>query len=141
MHFTEGQARTVATTFVYISGLLDEVERAARETNSPFAADRPDLSDAERDAIGGLVAEARTQMQRALNRFGLAPRGPRSSARWTIRTALLSSDIALSELSGRTLGRYGEVDRAVAKEVDAVATELRRLLARGLERLGASARD
>ncbi len=139
MHFTEGQARTVATTFLYISGLLEDVDRAARETSSPLATERPDLSAGERDAVTALVGDARMAMEQALGRFGLAPRGPRSSARWTIRTALLSSDIALSELSGRSLGRYGEVDPVVAREVDAVAAELRRLLARGLEAFGASA--
>lgn len=132
MPFNDAQARSIATTLAHVGALLDEVDASTGARRSSFAAEQQDLSDEECRALIAFAADAHAAILRAFERLGVAPPAQHASARWRMRTALLSSDVVLSELTGKSLGRYGEIDSASSKEVDTVVLELRELIGRGM---------
>lgn len=131
----------MAGTLKHVSELLDGVARVAREDLSPFASERADLSAYESRMLLSLVDVARRRMLAALDQLGLDPPRPTISSRWSITTALLFADIALSELESGVLRGYGDLTEVAESDVRAVAAELRALLRRGTALLSADRRQ
>jgi hypothetical protein len=121
-------ARAIRATFKHVSELLEQAARVARGDVGPFDRQRPDVSREEADRLAALVEEIQARMIRVLERLGIAGPEPETSARWSIRTALLFSDIALSELSPEALRAYGALGEAEGAAIDAAARELRQLV-------------
>ncbi len=126
MALNPAQARAVRATFIHVSDLLDGVVKIAREDLSAFDRTRPDLSRAEAEELVSLASSIRSRMLEALTQLGLAPPEPETSARWSVRTSLLYSRIALSEMSGAALRAYGDLDPEDERRLVLVAEELKR---------------
>jgi len=126
-------ARAIRATFKHVSELLEQATRVGRGDMGPFDRQRPDVSRAEADRLTALVEEIQVRMIRALERLGIAGPEPETSARWSIRTALLFSDIALSELSPEALRAYGALGEAEGAGITAVARELRELVGNAMQ--------
>ena len=131
----DNQARRIASTFAYVDSLLREVDRLARDQISSFSREQRDLSDVESRLLLSVVDAVRSRMLATLDHLGLPRPAVNLSARWSITTNLRFIDIALSELTPKTLRGYGEIDGDSAAEVGGVAAELRELVSRGREAL------
>lgn len=125
------QVRHVLATFAHVDGLLQDIERVARDDLSPFAKERPDFAPDEARLMASFILAARARLLTALDRLGIARPTPTTSARWTASTALTFADIALSELTEDALRGFGAVDPDAAREVTALASDLRSVVARG----------
>lgn len=128
-------ARRILSTFAYIDGLLQRIERLAEAQSSEFASEQPDLSETEGRLLLSLVETARHRMLATVDHLGITRPKTNLSARWSAATAFRFIDIALSDLTPQTLRGYGTIDANSAAEVNAVAGELRDLIARGRELL------
>jgi hypothetical protein len=131
----ENQRRRVASTFSYIDALLQSVERLAHAQPTEFTRERPDLTETESRLLLSLTEAARTRMLATMDHLGLERPSANLSARWSITTTFRFIDIALSELTPKTLAGYGAIDERSASEVSAVTSDLRELVARGRELL------
>jgi GTP-binding protein EngB required for normal cell division len=128
----ENHVRRILATFSYVDDLLKRIETLAHPEPSPFTQERRDLTEEEGRLLVSFVATARLRMIAALDRLGI-PRPKQSlSARRSVSTALLFSDISLSELDARSLRGYGALDPAAGEEVTAVAADLRSLVRHGM---------
>jgi GTP-binding protein EngB required for normal cell division len=125
------QARHVVVTFAHVDELLQAVEKLARADLSPFAHERPDVSEDEARLLLSFVALARQRMLGVLDRLGIPRPEPTVSARWGVETMLRVADISLSELNATGLAGYGAVDAEAGEELSALAADLRSLLTRG----------
>lgn len=125
MTLTENQLRHVANTLTHVDHLLDDIERLAVASHSPFAAQVGDLSPDEQRLILASVEQFRDHMLTALDRLGIPHPAPSLSARWGIETTLQFADIALTDLNPRELRGYGELDAEGEAMVDAVVADLR----------------
>jgi GTP-binding protein EngB required for normal cell division len=112
--------------------LLKQIETLAHPEPSPFTQERHDLTEEEGRLLVSFVAAARLRMISALDRLGIPRPKQNLSARRSAGTALLFSDISLSELDARSLRGYGALDPASGAEVTAVAADLRSLVRRGM---------
>ncbi len=126
-------ARAIRATFKHVSELLDQATRVGRGDVGPFDRQRPDVSREEADRLTALVGEIHERMLQALERLGIAGPEPEVSARWSIRTSLLFSDIALSELSPEALRAYGVLGEAEGVAISTAARELRELVGHAMQ--------
>lgn len=121
-------ARAIRATFKHVSNLLQQAERVGRGELGPFDVHRPDVSPEEAHRLAELVGRIHERMLGALEQLDLAGPEPEASARWSIRTSLLFSDIALSELSPDALKAYGALGEAAGASVTRIARDLRNLV-------------
>jgi len=135
------QAGRVLATFRTIDALLEAMGSAEAGAASPFDRTVPDLEPDDIRLLESFVASLRHRMLASLDRLGIPRPEPSISARWSIETSLGFAEISINELDGRSLRAYGPVDPAAAREVDAVATELRAMIGRGLELVRRARRD
>jgi GTP-binding protein EngB required for normal cell division len=127
----ENQVRRVLSSFSYVGDLLKSIEALTHPDPSPFARERPDLSQDEARLLLSFVSLAWTRMLAALDRLGI-PRPEQSlSARRSVSTALLFAEDALSELDARSLKGFGAVDPAAGEEITALSADLQNLMRRG----------
>lgn len=129
--FTPSQARYVLAAIAHVDGLLQGMERLAADERSPFTAERNDLAPDEARLLRSFTALARQRLLAALDQLGIPRPEPARSARWSIDTALTFADIALGDLSTGRLRGYGAVDPGAARELEALADDLRSIVARG----------
>ncbi len=132
----EHQARRIKSTFAHVDGLLRDVERLAHAHSSVFSTEQPDLSEPESRMLLSLVKAGRARMLATLDHLHLPRPRATLSSRWSVMTSFRFVDIALSELTPQTLRGYGAIDTESSAEVEAIASELRELMARGREVLG-----
>lgn len=128
----ESQVRHVTSTFSYIDALLGSVEKLARADLSPFAAERADVAPDEGRLILSSVAVARRRMLAALDRLGIPRPQSTVSARWGIETTYKFAASALGELDAVRLRGYGAADEDVARELEALASDLEALILRSV---------
>ncbi len=121
-------ARVIRATFKHVSNLLEQAERVGRGDVGPFDQHQSDVSPEEAGRLAELVVRIHERMLGALEHLDIAGPEPESSARWAIRTALLFSDIALSELSPEALRAYGALGEAEGAAITGVARDLRGLV-------------
>ena len=129
-------ARAVRATFAHVSELLNGAVRAGNGNAAPFDRQRADISRDEALRLEELVRRIHAHMLQALDLLGIERVEPDVSARWAVRTALMFSDIALSELSPQGLRGYGQVGEAEGALIVRVANDLRDLVARATEAMG-----
>ena len=132
-HLNPSHARAIRATFAHVSDLLSGVARAGHGELTPFDRQLQDLSPDEVRRLTGLVEVIYERMLQGLQRLGVPRDEPEVSARWSVRTALLFSDIALSELSPRSLRAYGALGEGEGEAVTEVAGDLRKLVAEAME--------
>ena len=101
----------------HVDSVLSSIERLAHSAESPFVREVSDLSEEEGKWIRALVAEIRSGMTEALDTLGIPPHPKDLSARWSIEAALRVADVAFSDLGGRRLEGYGELDPEAAEVV------------------------
>ncbi len=130
MGLNPAQSRAVRATFTHVSDLLDGILKVARDDLDTFDRTRPDLSQVEARRLTALVSSIRGRMLEALDTLGVSRPEPHTSARWSARTALLFSGIALSELSADGLRAYGAIDEHDEQLVAALAEDVRRMVER-----------
>ncbi len=132
----ENHVRRILSTFSYVDGLLKSVEALTHPDPSPFARERPNLSQDEARLLLSFVSLARNRMVAALDRLGIPRPEQNLSARRSVSTGLLFAEIALSELDTRSLRGYGAVNPAAGEEITALAADLQALMRRGVALLG-----
>lgn len=127
----EFQAQHVETTFSHVDKLLEAVEALARANGSPFAREKRDVTPDEARFLAAFVQQMRMRMIAALDRLGLARPKPNVSARYSADVTLRFAEIALADLSAKSLRGYGPVDPEAGAEVGALAADIRELIERG----------
>jgi hypothetical protein len=115
-----------------VDSVLSTIDRLAGSSDSPFAREANDLSDDERAAIRDVVERLRSGMTDVLAVLGIPSTGKDMSARWSIESALRVADVSFSDLGGRRLEGYGELDPGTADIVAKLSVELRRITEQGL---------
>jgi len=115
-----------------VDSVLSTIERLADVSVSPFAREASDLSAEERKAIQNLVAQLRSSMTEVLDALGIPSTKKDMSARWSIESALRVADVSFSDLGGRRLEGYGELDPVTADIVSKLSVELRRITEQGI---------
>ena len=115
-----------------VDSVLSTIERLADVSVSPFAREASDLSAEERKAIQNLVAQLRSSMTEVLGALGIPSTKKDMSARWSIESALRVADVSFSDLGGRRLEGYGELDPVTADIVSKLSVELRRITEQGI---------
>ena len=128
----ENHIRRILATFAYVDDLLKHVEALCHPDPSPFARERPNLSQDEGRMLLSFVGLARNRMVAALDRLGIPRPEQNLSARRSVSTSLLYAEISISELDTRSLSGYGAVDPAAGEEVTALAADLQALMRRGV---------
>ena len=127
----EFQGQHIETTFGHVDQLLIAVEALTRTNLSPFARERADISPDEARFLAAFVQQMRTRMIAALDRLGLTRPTPTLSARNSADVTLRFAEIALADLSAKTLRGYGPVDPDAGAEVNALSADLKDLIQRG----------
>lgn len=127
----EFQGQHVETTFTHVDRLLIAVEALTRATASPFARENPDISPDEARFLVAFVQQMRTRMIAALDRLGLPRPTPAMSARNGADVTLRFAEVALADLSAKSLRGYGPVDADAGMEVNALTSDLKELIQRG----------
>lgn len=115
-----------------VDSVLSTIERLADASVSPFAREASDLSAEERKAIHDLVTRLRSSMTDVLGALGIPSTKKDMSARWSIESALRVADVSFSDLGGRRLEGYGELDPVTADIVAKLSVELRRITEQGI---------
>ena len=128
----DNQVRHVLAVMSQVDSVLSSIERLADSSDSPFAREARDLSPAERKAIQDLVVQLRSGMTNVLAALGIPSARKDMSARWSIESALRVADVSFSDLGGRRLQGYGELDSATADLVAKLSLELRRITEQGI---------
>ncbi|MGZ3502705.1 MAG: hypothetical protein ACXWMR_15575, partial [Gemmatimonadaceae bacterium] len=82
--------------------------------------------------IQDLVARLRSGMAEVLAALGIPSARKDMSARWSIESALRVADVSFSDLGGRRLQGYGELDPVTADLVAKLSLELRRITEQGI---------
>ncbi|MGZ3484014.1 MAG: hypothetical protein ACXWM9_13325 [Gemmatimonadaceae bacterium] len=126
------QIRHVLSVMSQVESVLANIERLADSSDSPFAREARDLSVVERRAIQDLVARLRSGMAEVLAALGIPSARKDMSARWSIESALRVADVSFSDLGGRRLQGYGELDPVTADLVAKLSLELRRITEQGI---------
>jgi len=129
------QIRHVQSTFAHVDSLLQAAERVARADLSPFARERADFAPSEAALFQASIALARERMLLALDRLGLPRPMASASAKWAAQTSLIFADSALSELGAADLKGYGAVDDEAARELEALAADVRGIIERARAQL------
>jgi hypothetical protein len=130
------QIRHVLAVMKQVDSTLFTIDRIVNSADSPFTREVNDLSDGERKTIGDLVQQLRSEMTNILDELSIPLLNKDRSARWTIETALRSADVSFSDLGGRRLEGYGELDPEAARVVARLSLELRRIVEGGIFMLG-----
>ena len=128
----DNQIRHVLSVMSQVDSVLSSIERLADSSDSPFAREARDLSAAERKAIQELVVQLRSRMTGVLAALGIPSARKDMSARWSIESALRVADVSFSDLGGRRLQGYGELDPRTADLVAKLSLELRRITEQGI---------
>lgn len=128
----DNQIRHILSVMSQVDSVLATIERLADSSDSPFAREASDLSAKERKAIKDLVAQLRSGMTRVLTTLGIPPARKDMSARWSIESALRVADVSFSDLGGRRLQGYGELDPATGNLVTKLSIELRHIAEEGI---------
>jgi GTP-binding protein EngB required for normal cell division len=128
----ENQVRRVLSTFSHVEDLLKHVEALCHPDPSPFARERPNLSQEEARLLVSFVVVARKRMLAALDRLGIPRPEQAISARRSVSTALLFAEIDFSELEARSLRGYGAMDPRAGEEITALSADLQALMRRGV---------
>jgi ElaB/YqjD/DUF883 family membrane-anchored ribosome-binding protein len=128
----DNQIRHVLSVMSQVDSVLSTIERLADASASPFAREASDLSAEERKAIQNLVAQLRSSMTEVLRALGIPSTKKDMSARWSIESALRVADVSFSDLGGRRLEGYGELDPVTADIVSKLSVELRRITEQGI---------
>jgi hypothetical protein len=126
------QIRHVLAVMSQVDSVLSSVERLADSSDSPFAREASDLSAVERKSIQDLVGQLRSRMTNVLAELGIPSTQKDMSARWSIESALRVADVSFSDLGGRRLQGYGELDSGTADLVAKLSIELRRITEQGI---------
>ena len=119
-----------------VDSTLFTIERIVNSTDSPFTREVNDLADRERKTINDLVQQLRSEMKSVLDELSIPLLNKDRSARWTIEASLRSADVSFSDLGGRRLEGYGQLDPEAAKVVARLSLELRRIVEDGIFMLG-----
>jgi Dynamin family len=127
----DNQVRRVESTFWYVDDLLKSVEALTHTEPSPFAKERPDVTEDEARLLLSFVGLARIRMLAALDRLGIPRPQQRLSARRSVGQALLFAEISLSELNAHALRGFGVVDPEAGEEITALSADLQALMRRG----------
>jgi hypothetical protein len=128
----DNQIRHVLSVMSQVDSVLWTIERLADLSDSPFAREASDLTAEERKTIHDLVAQLRSRMTNVLGTLGIPSTKKDMSARWSIESALLVADVSFSDLGGRRLEGYGDLDRETADLVAKLSVELRRITEEGI---------
>lgn len=115
-----------------VNSVLSTIEQLADSSDSPFARETSDLTAEEREAIHDLVAQLRSRMTNVLIALGIPSARKDMSARWSIESALRVADVSFSDLGGRRLKGYGELDSMTADLVAKLSVELRHITEEGI---------
>jgi hypothetical protein len=138
-HLNDSQKRHLVTTFRHVDRLLAGAAKtlAATASPGPFQDVVPDATPAQAKVIEDSLARFREALVEALAVYGVRPPPPAAGAVWSARTALLSAEIALEDLTPRSMRAYGELPDAAAAPLERIAAELTSLVRRMARDLGA----
>lgn len=115
-----------------VDSVLASIERLGHSADSPFVREVSDLSKEESKWVHALVGELRLRMAASLEDLGIPPPAKDRSARWSIEAALRVADVLFSDLGGKRLEGYGELDPKAAAAVAQLSLELRRIVEEGI---------
>lgn len=132
VRLNENQVRHVVAIMKQVDSVLSSVERLAHSASSPFVREVSDLSAEEGKWIHALVDDLRSRMTESLYQLQI-PLPPKDrSARWSIEAALRVADVSFSDLGGKRLEGYGDLDPESAAAVARLSLELRRIVEEGI---------
>jgi len=119
-----------------VDSTLFTIDRIVSSADSQFTREVNDLSEGERQTISDFVQRLRSEMVNVLDELSIPLLKKDRSARWTIEAALRSADVSFSDLGGRRLHGYGQLDPDAARVVERLSLELRRIVEEGILVLG-----
>lgn len=128
----ESQERHLRVVCQHVDRLFCEIESilASATSKSAFPKYISEISAADRHAIEESIDQIRAQLVRALQGQNLMLEKATIPDARAICATLDSIEIALDELKPKNMRGYGEVPESPAKELEIVAEELRRRVAR-----------
>lgn len=142
LRLNDNHRHSLLVGFQYIDRLLAEGLTAVSsdgDDGAVFSPVVPDATPVQRKVIADQAARLRRSIRNALAALDISIPPPGVSAIWSLRTHLISVEIALEELAPKYLRGYGPLDEATADGVNAllaqvrtVLTELERYLTSGL---------
>ncbi|MFQ5678794.1 MAG: hypothetical protein ACE5HP_04980 [Gemmatimonadota bacterium] len=118
------QAKRVLAIFRHVDRILEEVRQHARGEASPLRGHRADLAPEEREELLAAVARIRSRITSGLEGLGVNLPEQGVSSRHAIEASLSFARIALAELTGGGLRRYGALDGEAAAALAGLASEL-----------------
>jgi GTP-binding protein EngB required for normal cell division len=137
----ENHKRKILSTLRYADKLLgDSLHVLAPSSRSLFSRYVDDILPAQYHWVEDYAEKIREQMGRLLERFEIERRPPTTLSSWTLRTNLITLDIALEDIYPEQMRGYGEVDAAAAGDLSWSIQEIRRLVSQ-LQAFLSEARD
>ena len=107
--------RKIFSTLQYADKLLgDSLHVLAPSSRFLFSRYVDDISPAQYHWVEDYAEKIREQMGRLLERFEIERHPPTTLSSWTLRTNLITLDIALEDIYPEQMRGYGEVDAAAA---------------------------
>ena len=123
------QKRHLQSICEYVDGLLTDMESilAAAASQSPFQKYKNDVSPAQRKVVTDYLSRIRAQMIRVLESQDLLPDVNRFGAVHALRVTLVAAQVALQDLTPKTMRGYGQVPEGAIQELNGIVNELQGL--------------
>jgi hypothetical protein len=130
----KNQARGLRVSCQYIDRLLGEIENILNSAacGAAFVQYIPDISPAGCHAMEDFISRIRSQLRRVLERLGIEAPPPSIPAARAVRAGLYTIDIVAEELKPSYMKGFGDMSTEIAAELNGIAEELHRLVARAL---------
>ena len=125
----ENHKRRILSTLQYADKLLSDSLHVLAPSSRPlFPRNVDDISPAQYHWVEDYAGKIREQMGRLLERFEIERQPPATLSSWTLRTSLITLDIALEDMYPEQMRGYGEMDAAAAGDLSWTIQEIRRLV-------------
>jgi hypothetical protein len=126
----ERRKRSLLLKLRHLDELLFEVDRLAegKGSSSPLSDRYTELEPEKKEAVQRYIVRLRETMCRILEEKGISIDAPSFDITHSIHTYLNFMDMSAEEIRPKYMRGYGELTREAADELDAVATELQRLI-------------
>jgi hypothetical protein len=130
--FKPSQAQYLLARFKEADNLIATIEQmlACSASKSLFPQYRMDFAPSHQGIAGDHLAQLRARMIRALQKFDIESGIRKRSARQSIGFTLASMRNAFEQLRPEYMRAYGEVSPAAADELNRLADELQRIIAK-----------
>jgi hypothetical protein len=125
---TDNHRRGILSGLSYLERLLVDSETILNSASTfSLSRNKSDVSPIQRQVSLDYIARIRDRMEEVVRLVGLTPPEARTGKRWEIQVTLLSAEIAIEEISPKSLIGYGKLDSTTSESLDRILTDLTRL--------------